>query len=131
MGIKETSYVSVAREAATQAGINPEIFVKQIVQESGFDPNAVSPAGAVGIAQFMPATAAECGVNPHDPISSLYGAARLMARLCNQYGWDYAKALAAYNSGPGTVNNAINQGGVNWRTFLPAETQNYIRIILG
>jgi len=115
---------------ALNSGISPNVFVRQINQESGFNPRAVSPAGAIGIAQFEPATAAGLGINPWDPVQSLQGAARLMASYVWQYG-DIAKALAAYNAGPGAVQRAINLGGSNWRVFLPFETQNYIRIILG
>ena len=125
-------YVPVARQDAISAGISPAIFVRQINQESGFNPSAVSPAGAIGIAQFLPSTAREFGVNPWDPIQSLAGAARLMAQYVHhQYIGDYAKALAAYNAGPGTVQWAVARGGPNWISYLPAETKNYIRIILG
>ncbi len=124
-------YVTLARQFATDSGISPDIFVRQINQESGFNPNAVSWAGAVGIAQFLPSTAAGLGVNPYDATDALRGAARLMASYVQQYGGDYAKALAAYNAGQGTVQGAVNAGGDNWQAFLPAETQNYIRIILG
>lgn len=124
-------YISMARQAAIDAGINPDTFVRQIQQESGFNPGAVSPAGAVGIAQFMPATAASMGVNPYDPSSALNGAARMMANLASQFGGDYAKALAAYNAGPGAVQSAVAQGGGNWLSYLPSETQNYVATIMG
>jgi len=125
------SYTSMAEQAAQAAGINSNYFVRQIQQESGFNPDAGSPAGAEGIAQFMPATAASMGVNPYDPSSALNGAARMMASLSSQYGGDYAKALAAYNAGGGAVNAAVAQGGSNWLAFMPAETQNYVAIIMG
>lgn len=124
-------YVSMARQAAINAGINPNTFVRQIQQESGFNPGAGSPAGAVGIAQFMPGTAASMGVNPYDPSSALAGAARLMAGLSAQYSGDYAKALAAYNAGGGAVNVAVAAGGARWLALMPAETQNYVAIIMG
>lgn len=124
-------YVSMARQAAASAGISPDAFVRQIQQESGFNPGAVSPAGAVGIAQFMPATAASMGVNPYDPSSALNGAARMMAGLANQFGGDYAKALAAYNAGAGAVESAVAQGGGSWLSYMPSETQNYVAIIMG
>jgi hypothetical protein len=123
-------YVALARQFATEAGISPDIFVRQINQESGFNPNALSWAGAVGIAQFLPSTAAGLGVNPYDPVDSLRGAANLMASYVGQYG-GYAQALAAYNAGPGNLQYAINAGGNNWRAFLPSETQSYLNIILG
>lgn len=124
-------YVDMARQAAIAAGISPDAFVRQIQQESGFNPNAGSPAGAEGIAQFMPATASSMGVNPYDPSSALPGAARLMAGLAAQFGGDYSKALAAYNAGPGAVQSAVAAGGANWLSLMPAETQNYVAIIMG
>jgi hypothetical protein len=130
MTLPKSEYIVIARQAAADAGIPPEYFVRQINSESGFNPNAVSPAGAVGIAQFMPSTAASLGVNPHDPVAALQGAARLMASYYKQYG-DYAKALAAYNAGSGTLSNAMQLGGANWMNFVPAETRNYIRKVMG
>lgn len=125
------TYWNIAWRAAAQAGINPNLFERQIQQESGFNPWAVSPAGAQGIAQFMPATAASMGVNPWDPTSALYGAASLMAQLSRQFGGNYAMALAAYNAGPGAVQRAINAGGNNWYYYLPSETRNYVVVIMG
>lgn len=124
------SYQNIARQAAKSYGLDPQFFINQIQQESGFNPGAVSPAGAVGIAQFMPATAANVGVNPWEPVQALYGAARLMADLKAQFGGNYAMALAGYNAGPGAVQSAINAGGNNWYSYLPTETQNYIAVIL-
>ena len=131
MTLPKSQYVAIARQDAIDAGINPDYFVRQINQESGFNPNAISPAGAVGIAQFLPSTAAGLGFNPYDPIASLKAAAQYMASYAKQYGGDYAKALAAYNAGSGTVNNAVRLGGANWMNYLPAETRNYIAIIMG
>ncbi len=54
-----------------------------------------------------------------------------MASLSAQFGGDYAKALAAYNAGAGAVNAAVAQGGANWLSYMPAETQNYVAIIMG
>ena len=124
-------YVDIAWHAAVQAGIDPNLFIRQINQESGFNPNAYSPAGAEGIAQFMPSTAAAMGVNPWDPTSALYGAAKMMGQLNREFGGSYAQALAAYNAGAGTVQYAINAGGGNWYAYLPAETQRYVAVIMG
>ena len=129
--LSHNQYVVLARQDALRVGISPDIFVRQINQESGFNPYALSPAGAIGIAQFMPGTAASLGINPRDPIAALRGAARLMAQYIRQYGGNYAKALAAYNAGPGTVSFAVFLGGSNWQAYLPYETKNYIRVILG
>jgi soluble lytic murein transglycosylase-like protein len=125
-----SQYVAIAQQDAISVGIPPTYFVQQINVESGFNPGAISPSGAVGIAQMIPSTAAGIGVNPYDPVSALDGAARLMAGYYKQYG-DYAKALAAYNAGSGTVNYAVQAGGANWMSFLPAETRNYIFRIMG
>lgn len=129
--VTNAAYGDTAWQAALDAGIDPNLFIRQINQESGFDPNAYSPAGAEGIAQFMPATATGLGVDPWDPTSALYGAANLMAQLSQQFGGNYAQALAAYNAGPGTVQYAISVGGSDWYDYLPAETQSYVTIIMG
>jgi soluble lytic murein transglycosylase-like protein len=134
LSFKQT-YVKEAWHAAMTTGIPPGYFVRQIRQESGFNPNAVSPAGAIGIAQFMPQTAAGLGINPYEPVQSLQGAANLMARYQKFYSGDYAKALAAYNAGEGTLQAAISAAlqaanGSSWRVFLPRETQHYITAIM-
>jgi Transglycosylase SLT domain len=131
LNLPQSQYVAIAQADAVAYGISPVYFVNQIQQESGFNPYAESPVGAVGIAQFMPATAAGLGVNPYDPVSALNGAAQMMASLAKQYNGNYAMALAAYNAGAGNVNAAIAAGGANWLSYLPAETQNYVRIIMG
>ena len=111
-----------ARQAAARAGIDPDIFVRQIQQESGFNPNAGSPAGARGVAQIVPKY--HPGVDTSDPYASLDYAASLMRSNLGKYGGDYTKALAAYNAGAGAVDK---YGGVP--PF--EETQRYVRTILG
>lgn len=108
-----------ARRRAQIYGLDPNAFERQIQQESGFNPNARSPVGATGIAQIMPATAQGWHVNPNDPKAALNAAAKHMAEYVHKYG-SLKNALVAYNAGPGRV------GGP-----LPAETQNYIKVILG
>ena len=112
-----------ARQAAQRAGIDPDIFVRQIQQESGFNPGAKSGAGALGIAQFMPGTAAGMGIDPTDPYAALDAAAKLDAQNLSRYQGDYSKALAAYNAGPGAVDK---YGGVP--PF--EETNRYVNNIL-
>src|SRR5256885_4605941 len=130
--LPSSQYVAIARQDAINAGISPDYFVRQINQESGFNPNALSPAGAEGIAQFEPGTAAGLGLNPLDPVAALNAAAHLMASYNHTYGGNYAMALAAYNGGSGTVQYAINAcGQANWMNCLPGETRNYIRVIMG
>jgi soluble lytic murein transglycosylase-like protein len=124
-------YHAIARQAAVDHGISPDYFERQIQQESGFNPYAVSPAGALGIAQFIPSTAAGLGIDPLDPVQALNGAATLMADLASQFGGNYAMALAGYNAGPVATQNAINSCGDAWLSCLSAETQNYIAIIMG
>jgi soluble lytic murein transglycosylase-like protein len=115
----QPNYRRLARRDARKYGLDPNVYGRQIQQESSYNPNARSPAGAIGIAQITPATAKAWGVNPRDPIASLDVAAREMAKYVKQYG-SIKNALVAYNAGPGRV------GG-----HLPAETQNYLRTILG
>jgi hypothetical protein len=116
--------VDYARKVATAYGIDPDIFVRQINQESGFKPTARSGAGAQGVAQFMPATAARYGVDVNDPYSSLDGAARHMRDLLKAFNGDWRLALAAYNAGEGAVRK---YGGVPPYE----ETQTYVRNIYG
>jgi hypothetical protein len=130
MQIPRSQLVAVAQQDAVAAGIDPTYFVRQINLESGFNPNAVSPGGAEGVAQFEPSTAAGLGINPFDPIQALQAAAQMMARYYHQYG-DYAKALAAYNAGPASLQNAENSCGANWLSCMPAQTQNYVHTIMG
>lgn len=111
-------------QAATEAGIAPALLDALVAQESNYDPNARSRAGAMGLTQLMPDTAAALGVqNPFNPIENLRGGARYLASLLKRFG-DPALALAAYNAGPGRVERAGNQ--------IPniAETQNYVKRVL-
>lgn len=115
-------YRALARKFAADSGIDPEIFERQIHQESRFDPQARSNAGAVGIAQIVPKW--HPTVEPTDPVASLRYAASLMASYLDRYQGDYAMALAAYNAGPGAV---ARYGGVPPY----GETRNYVWSILG
>lgn len=97
----------IAQAAARREGLNPEFFGAMLLQESAFDPNALSSAGAVGIAQFTLETADSYGVDPFDPISAINGSAALVGQYVRMYSGrysdPYAAALAAYNAGPGAV----------------------------
>src|SRR4051794_30981776 len=99
-------YRAQARRAAARYGLDPNIFVRQIQQESGFSPTARSGAGAIGIAQIMPGTAKAWGVDPTDPTAALNAAAKNMAGYVKQFG-SYRDALVAYNAGPGRVGGAL------------------------
>ena len=93
--------------AARANSLPPEFLVATLLQESAFDPGAVSVAGAEGIAQFMPETAAGAGVDPFDPSSAIDGAAQLLgtyvADYAQRYDDPFSLALAAYNAGPAAV----------------------------
>ena len=101
-----------------------DLLVKQAKQESGFNPYAVSPKGAAGVFQHMPATAQELGINPYDPAQSIEGGVKYMGQLLNRYQGDPTKALAAYNWGMGN----LDRQGLG---AAPAETQTYLKNILG
>jgi hypothetical protein len=115
-------YVSPIEQAAADNGIPASLLAALVSQESGFDPNAVSSAGAEGIAQFMPATAAGMGIDPDDPTEAIEGAARLLGSYTTQFG-SYADALAAYNAGSSAVEE---YGGVPPY----AQTQAYVPAVL-
>jgi len=127
-GYPPGTYQSMAYQDAIESGIPPGLFVKQIQVESGFNPNAVSSAGAIGIAQFLPSTASGLGIDPYDPTQSLRGAAELMARYQSHYG-DYQHGLAAYNCGSGCLELAMQQCGYYY-WCLPRETERYIDMIM-
>ena len=124
------AFVSLAAQDALAAGISPTLYVRQINAESGFNPKALSPVGAEGIAQFLPATASALGVDPWDPVAALRAAARLMASYVSRYGGEYAKALAAYNAGPPTLEAALTNCGAHWLVCMPSETQHYVHLIM-
>ncbi len=89
--------------SAARWNVPPALMAGQLMAESGFDPNAGSPAGAQGIAQFMPSTAAAYGlINPYDPVAAIDAEAHLMSDLLRQFG-SPELALAAYNAGPAPV----------------------------
>jgi soluble lytic murein transglycosylase-like protein len=118
-----TPFASEITAAAQRHGIDPALLAGLIKQESGFNANARSGAGAVGLTQLMPATAAGLGVSdPTDPAQSIEGGAKYLADQLKRFGGDVARALAAYNAGPGAVERF---GGVPPY----AETQNYVRSV--
>lgn len=116
-------YEGLARAAAAKYGIPEELFLRQIQQESGWNPNALSPAGAKGIMQFMDPTAKDMGIDPLDPAQAIDGGARYLRQQYDEFG-DWDLGLAAYNAGAGNVRK---YGGVP--PF--KETQNYVSKISG
>jgi len=113
--------------AATDNDLPEEFFTRLIWQESRFDPAAVSPAGAQGIAQFMPQTAAMRGLaNAFEPLEALRESASYLRELRTTFRGNLGLAAAAYNAGPAQV-----EAWLAGRRLLPFETQAYVRIITG
>jgi soluble lytic murein transglycosylase-like protein len=118
-----TPYAAEITAAATRNGVDPALLAGLVKQESGFNPNAGSGAGARGLTQLMPGTASGLGVtNILDPVQNLNGGAKYLKQQLDAFGGDVTKALAAYNAGPGAVQRF---GGVPPYS----ETQNYVRIV--
>lgn len=116
-------YIEMARAAARRHGVPEDLFLRLVNQESRFKPKARSHKGAIGLAQLMPGTAKDLGVDPHDPQQNLEGGARYLKMMYDQFG-SWRLALAAYNAGPGAVKK---HGGVP--PF--RETRNYVKKIWG
>jgi len=107
------AYGSTAATAAAVAGVPIDVFLSLITHESSWNPAAVGAAGDVGLAQVLPATAANPGYgvasfDPHNPVTNLFGAAQYLAALYRQTG-NWRQALAAYNAGIGGQNSAAGQ----------------------
>jgi hypothetical protein len=97
-------YQSAIIAASARWGVPTALLAAQINQESGFNPNALSPDGAIGIAQFMPGTAASVGLDPHDPMASIDAMAKLMSHYNKEFG-SWEKALIAYHDGPNDIDD--------------------------
>jgi soluble lytic murein transglycosylase-like protein len=124
-GANSSEYEALIEQAAQRNGLDPAVLHGLIEQESGFDPSATSSAGASGLTQLMPGTASSLGVaNPLDAAESIEGGARYLGELTSQFGGNTTEALAAYNAGPGAVQQ---YGGVPPY----AETQSYVSKVLG
>ena len=116
-------YLDLARSLAERHGVPGDLFARLVEQESNWNPRAISPKGAIGLAQLMPGTARVLGVNPRDPRQNLEGGARYLREQYDTFR-DWRLALAAYNAGPEAVHRF---GGIPpYR-----ETQSYVVAILG
>ena len=116
-------YQDMARAAARKHNVPEDLFLRLVRTELGFPPRARSHKGAIGLAQLMPHTARNLGVNPHDPKQNLDGGARYLSQQYRRFG-NWRLALAAYNAGPGAVEQ--------YHGVPPyAETRNYVKAILG
>jgi soluble lytic murein transglycosylase-like protein len=124
--IGSLALAEVTVRAARAVSLPPEFLAATILQESAYDPQALSSAGAIGIAQFEIETADAYGIDPFDPYRAIPGAARLLASYVDAYHGvyadPYAMALAAYNAGPGAV--AYYHGVPPYQ-----ETRDYIALI--
>lgn len=107
--------------ACAANGADPALVKAIVANESGFDPGATSSAGAQGLMQLMPGTAAGLGVrDAYDPAQNIAGGTRYLGRLLQRFNGDVPAALAAYNAGPAAIE----------RGEMPAETQHYVRSVL-
>jgi murein DD-endopeptidase MepM/ murein hydrolase activator NlpD len=117
-------YVGLVNKYANMHNLDPALVMAVIEQESGFNPNATSPTGAMGLMQLMPGTASDLGVsNAYDPEQNIMGGTKYLSQQYRTFG-TIELALAAYNAGPGNVQQYGN-------TIPPfRETQNYVSRIL-
>jgi soluble lytic murein transglycosylase-like protein len=122
-GSYKGEFLEVAKAAARKHGVPEDLFLRLVQQESGWNPGAVSVKGATGLAQLMPGTAERLGVDINDPAANLDGGARYLRMMYDKFG-TWKLALAAYNAGPGAVEE---------HNGIPpyAETENYVKAILG
>ena len=124
---------ALVANTAAQYGIDQRIALAQVQAESAWNPNAVSPAGAQGLFQFMPGTWATWGNgSPFNPDDAAPAYGRYFSHILNMYGWNYGYALAGYNWGENR--NTLKQGYAAGKDVLslslPTETRNYVQKIL-
>ena len=120
------SYEPLIRQHATQRGVRPDLVRAVIQVESAFNPRAVSPKGAMGLMQLMPATARQFGViDPFNPAENIRAGVSYLRQLLDRYDQDEQLALAAYNAGPG----AVDKYGSKVPPY--KETQNYVLKVEG
>lgn len=122
---RRSNYDSMIRQIAFHHGVDPDLVKGIIHVESGYNPQALSSKGAMGLMQLMPETASILGVtDPWDPLENITGGTKYVSYLLKKYNGDLTKVLAAYNAGPGAVDSYDG---------IPPyqETQDYVRSVLG
>jgi soluble lytic murein transglycosylase-like protein len=122
-------WLSAIRDAATRHGIDPDLLTSLVWTESSFQPDAVSPVGAIGLGQLMPGTAKSLGVDPKDPLQNLEGSARMLSGLITEFG-RVDHALAAYNVGPNGLRRGLAEGRTPGAGYADAVAAKY-RTITG
>ena len=120
----KSQILNVVNQVAEKHGVDEKLVQALIKQESGFNPNAKSKAGAMGLMQLMPSTAKNLGVqDPYNVVQNVEGGVKYLKSMLNKYNGNVILALAAYNAGPGAVDKY--DGVPPYK-----ETQNYVRNIL-
>lgn len=114
---------------AQRQGVDPSLALEVAQRESGLNQAAIGSSGEIGVFQLMPATAAQLGVDPTNLAQNIQGGIAYLRQMLAQFG-DPAKALAAYNCGPGCVAAATTYGA-DWFSHIPSSTQSYVTSILG
>lgn len=125
-----SDYDNAFQEAGAAYGVDPAVLKGMAMAESAFRPDIISgqkrsPVGAIGLMQFMPDTAKQYGINPLDPIESIFGAAAYMRKSLDKFDGDYGRAVASYNHGP----NRDAYRHDDWDARIPPETQKYIMTV--
>ena len=121
--LSDASLSQLVKEASDKYQVDPKLVSAVAEVESGGNQGAQSPAGAIGVMQLMPDTAASLGVNPYDKQQNIEGGAKYLRQMLDSFGGDVKKAVAAYNAGP----NAVKKYG-----GIPPypETQSYVDKVL-
>ena len=121
-------YAPLFQAAEYKHGIPRFLLAKQAEQESNYNPEVISSAGAQGIMQIVPRWHPD--VDPFNVAEAIDYAAGFLRDLYNRFG-SWKKALAAYNAGPTALQRRIDEFGDNWLSHMPAETRNYVARITG
>ena len=121
---------AVVTQRAQEQGLRPGLYEALIQQESGYNPRAISDAGAKGLAQMTDQTAQELGLDdPYDVDKAASAGARYLRTLLTRFNGNERQALGAYNWGPTRVRDAVHEYGTDWLQHAPEETQHYVRAI--